>query len=357
MLSSIFKTDSSSSSIDPAYGTNNWFQEENWDFTKAESIPNSAIVEAVGIHWNFPQNNRLDFSNIYATLFNRNGNGEWLDSGILNYSFRGEPIKQLWTTSFLVTQPLQALSYIQPTLTMTWFDPESLQSGTIEVASNKKQHYSEGKGLNNKKLKERREHPLKIDSKHPIQNVGPNYYNPLATKWCEENSNPTLLEHIDEFVKSDSSIILDAKPIELVNINENSITILKGISYALGNINGKPLQALLMEGGGIESNFRPKIFKGPNFGEQVTPEQINSLKIKLSYSKEEHNEAQRRTSVFSVLYDLANGKVTTDYFNQSQYSQHFEEFAVNIGLDLSIPFLLNGKQFEFNNGAFYPKPK
>lgn len=350
MASTLFKTGSSNPLIELVYGTNNWFQEEYWDFTKVESIPNNAFVEAVGIQWTIANNSRINDSNIYIALFNENGNGDWLDSGILNFSFRGEPAKQMWTTNFLITHPLTEHCYISPTLTLTWYDPESQQSGTCEVSSSKRRHFTEANSLKTKKLPERKIHSMKIDSSPSNHHVSHKFYNPLASKWLEENSAPSNLKRLDEFVKSDSSIILDAEPTELVNNVDNSMTILKGVSYSLGIINGKPLQALLMEGGGIDTNFRPKIFKKVDSDGHPTCEQLDSLEIKLSYSKEEHNEAQRRTSVLSVLFDIASGKLTTDYFNESQYSRHFEDFAANIGLDLNAPFLLNGKQFEFSNG-------
>lgn len=50
------------------------------------------------------------------------------------------------------------------------------------------------------------------------------------------------------------------------------------------------------------------------------------------------------------LVRIADGTFSTKSVNNAEFAQNFPQFAASIGLDLSKPFSINGKSFEFTNG-------
>ncbi|MFJ7732574.1 hypothetical protein ACIQXF_11825 [Lysinibacillus sp. NPDC097231] len=157
-------------------------------------------------------------------------------------------------------------------------------------------------------------------------------------------------EKYAKFVQSCNAIYQEATPTQLVDKRTNSITITNGVYYHLGTVNGKPLNGTALTGGGFNSNFSPMI-QWTGVGSKVTPEQEAALKMRQSYSLPEHQESNELVAVFMSLSRLAEGKKSVDSMNDdAMFTQHFQKFAKGIGLDLSQPFIINGKSFTYSQG-------
>ncbi|KOS66972.1 hypothetical protein AEA09_15855 [Lysinibacillus contaminans] len=154
-----------------------------------------------------------------------------------------------------------------------------------------------------------------------------------------------------EFIQSSNAILQGTTPTQLVDTQTNSMTIENGVHYSLGKVNGKPLNGTPLTGGGFNSNFSLMLYCPPgSAGTPLTPEQLQSLRIHQSHSIEERQEANKLVGIFMDLVLIADGSFSTENVNDAEFAQNFPQFAAGIGLDLSKPFYINGKSFEFTNG-------
>lgn len=305
--------------------------DKNWNLSEYHGIPNSAIVESMKI----TTKERRFFSQKFVAVSNQFGESHFIEVGLEFFHFSGEEVKQIWSVATIGSDC--NLKFV-----INWFDPISQTSGSIEQLGSQrldKDMVEEGGGN------------LKVQTDGVYYQSAP-LSRPVQRKSFQKHLKDKITKaKRDEFIRSDVSIILESEPIGLVNPLDNSISMQKGIAYSLGLINGKELSAMLLPEGGIDTNFNPR-FEGPiQPGEPLTEEQQKALAVYQSYSKEEHEEAAKRTGIFVLLYQIVKGKMTVDHFNRSNRIKDFERFANSIGLKLEEPFLINGRKFYYFNNT------
>ena len=132
---SIYSAGSSSPSIVKVYGTYNWSEAGYWDLTDEDTIPDTAVVTAAKVNWSICLSCGMNYADTYVALFNEDGYGYWMDSGIFNTNFEGEPLKQNWSTQFYVTKVNSSGGYITPNLTLSWEDSETSASGKVNLVN------------------------------------------------------------------------------------------------------------------------------------------------------------------------------------------------------------------------------
>ncbi|MBR8663997.1 hypothetical protein QNH18_15960 [Bacillus paralicheniformis] len=113
-------------------GKNTWSQKGYWDLTNLDSIPDTAVVESLKLNWSVNFNSGMNYANTYVALFDEKGNGSYMDTGTANPYFKGEKVKQKWSTQFYVTKALYP-TYIKPKLYIFWNDTVSAQGGSFSI--------------------------------------------------------------------------------------------------------------------------------------------------------------------------------------------------------------------------------
>lgn len=317
------------------------FNQGVWNLSSIDSIPSTAIVESITISWRSKA--FFDFSSSTLSIFNEKGMGAYLESEDC-YSFFGERVRQVWSWS---SQNMNSKKKT-PILKIHWFNPVTQDRGFIKLISADEVDITNEKPRNKGSLIEEGVFLMKVTNsyQHTI-NSKPSHGTRKSFK--QHLKDKITGKERDEFIRSEASIILDSEPLELVDPIENEMTIQKGIVYSLGLINGRPLHAMLLTGGGIDTNFNPRIEKVKD-SEELTAEQKNALEIFKSYSKLEHMEAGRRIRIFGALSQIADGIRSAESFNQTEYIDDFEAFALETGLDISRSFSLNGTCYEYREG-------
>lgn len=312
-----------------------------WDLTTIDTIPDGARIETVEIKekWSFFKTKK---ERVAVGLFNGLHSGVFLDEGILSYHFWGEPVKQVWSAWSWFS--LRGTAKQTQQLVITWYDSNTEMYGTIDMLTINEEKGTKEVGANHTNGK-KGEYKMKVNvhaSHTSVRKQASTY------KKFEEHLQEKL-EKKDEFIRSDHSIILEGEPLDLVNIQKNSISIQIGLVYSLGIINRKPFQARLLPNGGLETNFNPR-FKGPPIeGGNIKEEQRVALETFLSLSSEEKQEAARRTAIFVLLFEVAKGSKGINEIVKAQEKLPVKEILNDIGLNTNVPFFINGNKYVFPN--------
>jgi len=130
---STYSAGASSPSTIYAYSLNQWSEDGFWDLRNINSIPDTAVVTAAKLNWSICTSCGMTYNTTSVGLFVQNGSGDWMDSGFYNYNFDGQPVKQIWFTSFKSTK-FNSFGYIQPNLTILWEDSASAKSGSFMLS-------------------------------------------------------------------------------------------------------------------------------------------------------------------------------------------------------------------------------
>lgn len=116
------------------YGKLNFSQLGYWDLTEVENIPDTAIVKTAAVRWSICTSCGMNYMDTHVALMTEDGYGDYMDSGFHNPKFSGEPVKQVWSVKYYVTNNLiGGRGYITPKLLLYWVDQNSSKSGTVAL--------------------------------------------------------------------------------------------------------------------------------------------------------------------------------------------------------------------------------
>ncbi|GFR39218.1 hypothetical protein PRECH8_25140 [Insulibacter thermoxylanivorax] len=122
------------------YGTNVWSREGIWDLKNDSNIPDGATIDLISVAYDICTTYLgcgMNYNNTHVALFNSQGNGYYITSGIYITNFRGEPAKQIWTTQYWVSNNLVGgRGWIKPVLRLYWNDPVTGTFGLTTINSN-----------------------------------------------------------------------------------------------------------------------------------------------------------------------------------------------------------------------------
>lgn len=196
---------------------------------------------------------------------------------------------------------------------------------------------------------------MNINPMYGVNNYLANYQASHKTR-DGDSTTTSVFNGQDTFTISHHFPVIDSPAKNPVDSSKNAIELKPNVVYLLGSVNGEPLKVRYFSGGGFETNRSLRINFGAT-GTQVTPEHILARKIFDSYTPQERQQTSNLAASLLELVWVADGKLSLEKYNSGIDNRTpLEDVANMIGIDLSRPFFVNGKQFSFQDGVLKQVP-